>query len=263
MQILLGAKETLIKIDEHENIQHIIKFISNKFASKVLLHSQILIPYANDDHHKRLFLLKWFYSIYCRGLPEAIPALKDSLINRVEKPIRVMVSLSKKEKVFSIQLKDINDERLRIEISPSNLHLLFDIQKMFNGQIIATQYTPLCITVKTDTKEAKLLIKEFIKRTEVSNYSIKMIYDKNTLEKLFKPKPRNNDLQDAYAILNIDQNLSIKNIKKHYLSLAKQYHPDTIEQSDQCQINFYTQKFQMISNAFDTIKKDRYENKVI
>ena len=63
--------------------------------------------------------------------------------------------------------------------------------------------------------------------------------------------------KNPYEILHAHHNESFASIRKKYLRLAKQYHPDSTRDSNDC-----TAKFQEIQEAYETIKATKKEQNV-
>jgi DnaJ like chaperone protein len=57
--------------------------------------------------------------------------------------------------------------------------------------------------------------------------------------------------------LNITRSSSIENIKKSYRHLSKQYHPDRVSHLGDEFVKLATDKFQIINNAYEEIKKEK------
>ena len=93
MQILLGANETIIKINSLSlKIDQIQSFIAQHFSQKQIKSNSIFIPAHNQDCHKRVFLLKWCYSIYSKKTNILLPQLKEQLVKRHKKSIRIILT---------------------------------------------------------------------------------------------------------------------------------------------------------------------------
>jgi len=70
---------------------------------------------------------------------------------------------------------------------------------------------------------------------------------------------KNFSLKECYMILNCQPSDSMKIIKKNYLKLVSEYHPDTIQSKGlpNSFIEFATEQMQKINYAYDVIKKNR------
>ena len=76
---------------------------------------------------------------------------------------------------------------------------------------------------------------------------------------MWKQNQANNkatSLQDAYKILNSEENQDFKTIKKNYRDLVKQYHPDIVtgRGANQSTIDDANRKLQEINEAYEVIK---------
>ena len=65
------------------------------------------------------------------------------------------------------------------------------------------------------------------------------------------------DNDKHYKILNITRNSSIGDIKKSYRHLSKQYHPDRVSHLGDEFAKLASDKFQIINNAYEEIKKEK------
>jgi len=63
---------------------------------------------------------------------------------------------------------------------------------------------------------------------------------------------------DPYAVLGIQRGISSSEVKRAYLNLAKQWHPDMVSPENAAQSSA---KFQLISEAYDAIKRTLDEKK--
>jgi len=61
----------------------------------------------------------------------------------------------------------------------------------------------------------------------------------------------------AYGILGIHRTASVIDIKKAYRTLAAKYHPDKVSYLGEELKKVANDKFQQISHAYDTIRKER------
>ena len=61
-------------------------------------------------------------------------------------------------------------------------------------------------------------------------------------------RPFTSFAKDHYKVLGVSANASKDEIKKAYLGLAKQYHPDTVSGNEE--------KFKEIANAYETLNNE-------
>ncbi|MEL0262861.1 MAG: DnaJ domain-containing protein, partial [Flavobacteriaceae bacterium] len=61
----------------------------------------------------------------------------------------------------------------------------------------------------------------------------------------------------AYKILEIDPSASEADIKKAYRTMVKKYHPDRLQTKDPALVKGAQEKFRLVQEAYETIKKER------
>src|SRR5699024_3515177 len=62
---------------------------------------------------------------------------------------------------------------------------------------------------------------------------------------------------DAYKILEIDQNASENEIKKAYRKMVKKYHPDKLVDMDEAYKKGAREKFNKVQEAYDKIRREK------
>lgn len=76
--------------------------------------------------------------------------------------------------------------------------------------------------------------------------------DYNTIEAIYFKST-----DSAYTILQIDKSATDSEVKKAYRKMAIRYHPDKVHSLGEDAKRSANEKFQAISNAYETIKKER------
>ena len=248
MQILLGASETVVKIrSKTVSIEYIQHFINNHFDNKILGTDTILIPESTKNPHKRVFLLKWLYTLYAKRTNNHIPKLKELLLNRQHKPIRIYLAQKIEYKITYL----IKENIIKLEISPKNIQIQKQIANYFS-----INYQNLSIELNNNNK---ILLKKFLNPTTILNFTYQHIYDKEKVETLLSNEEQQKDsmqakISQAYKIFGIHK-INKNILRKKYKKLAKKYHPDRVATHNMETINFYTKKFQDIVNAYELLLK--------
>ena len=79
--------------------------------------------------------------------------------------------------------------------------------------------------------------------------------EKRTVGSMFV---QDDSIKMAYSILGVQRTASIIDIKKAYRGLAAKYHPDKVAYLGEEMRKVANDKFQQLSRAYDTIKKERH-----
>ena len=72
-----------------------------------------------------------------------------------------------------------------------------------------------------------------------------------------KTRPSVTELRKAYELIGVAENATMDEIKKAYRKLAKIHHPDKVSHLGEEHQNIAKEKFQIIVDAYDTIKEKR------
>lgn len=248
MQILLGAHETIVKINSVSiKIDYIQNFIDTHFTNRVIKNNYILIPSSKENSLQRSFLLKWLYALYTKKTNTFIPKLKETLLNRQEKPIKILLA---KKTIYSIKYVLINNETISITVLPQNKDIAFILNNYFSKMKAQSFSTHLNVKINTN-KEKELLNKLIHSKQHISIPHLHLY--KDDLLNFIKQKDVvevDYSIQKARIILGSNTQDDTKSIKKRYKKLAMIYHPDRAHSQDKKTLLLYTEKFQNIIQAY-------------
>ena len=253
MQILMGAHSTIVSINESKvHTKNLIHFIQTNLTSYTQYKTSIVLNHSPKEHYQRVFLLKWLYTLHTKVTKKSVPNLKELLVKRVDKPIKIEFK-NRIEKQLCVNVTITKEGAIQLSLNRNDFYLSKDFELIIKKQLdifcIKEKYIEIEIDENSNSK-----IKKMFSYESAKEHNIFFIYeDKNALDKLLNPKPIIDDFQNALMLLNSEKNDSIKSIKAQYKKLLKFYHPDNVfEQTSEKE---YTQKFQNIQNAFTIIKE--------
>ncbi len=250
MQILLGANETVIKINSKSiKIDYIQHFINTHFSNVTINNNMIFIPKEEVYSYHRTFLLKWFYSFYVKKTKNNIPKLKSLLIERQHKAIRIEL---KERILYKIFYLPVDKEKINITIMPPNSMLAFKIKTFLNNEITILHN---CMQYDVTTDEQREVFKKLLQCDDLVDISYRHLYDKVAMKTFLNKEKQTTDdyIEEACLIFGITPDDNKKTIKKRYKQLAKIYHPDKANPKDNEKVVLYTQKFQNILQAYEML----------
>ena len=86
----MGVNETIIRINNRQvYTQNLVDFMQTQFSLYAQQQKSIIILYHRNEYHKRIYLMKWLYSMYVKISNINLPNMKQLLIDRIEKPIKI------------------------------------------------------------------------------------------------------------------------------------------------------------------------------
>lgn len=258
MQILLGAHETIVRVNSHSmKIDYIQHYIHKYFNDAVASEKSLYIPASNKSNHYRTFLLKWLYALYAKKSRNDFFELRETLLRRECKAIKITfahIHSSVRHKI----LWNISDvENLTLKVEPYNPDILNDIEAYFKTSLHVKQNQ---YTLYIDSLEQKQRLKRLLNYSQNLGQECRHVFDKQQMDAfletiLKKEKPKMSPLQKAHIILGALPGDDVKIIKQRYKKLAKRYHPDRVSIKDDESVALYTQKFQNILQAYEILLK--------
>lgn len=252
MQILMGAHITLIKINEPEvQTKNLLYFIQTSFKSYVRNEKQITINYKEQEYYKRVFLIKWLYNIHAKVTKQDIPKMKELLVNRIEKPIKIEFKNALKKQI-NVNVEIMENNFLRFNLNLFDEYFINELKSIAGKYVAYIDYDARSIIVDISTNNSKYNTKELLLNEKNLFYTFS---DKKEIFKSLEVSQIENKLDNYFILLNSTQGDSMKIIKKRYKKLRKKYHPDNVFHQKDDMTEEYTKKFQLLQNAYNAVKE--------
>ena len=256
MQILLGAHETVIRIHSKSiRIDYIQDFINTHFADRTINGRSVFIPKSDKNSYHRTFLLKWLYSLHLKRTKIEIPKLLESLIQRQDKAIKILLS---EDIVHRISWTTIDSQRVNFKIEPANQKIALTLKTYLNTKLEISS-THFSVTLKN--RAEKQLLKQLLNSKSLIDVAHLHIYNSKKMDDFLEYKEESQSIKEsrvcpinsAHMILGSLHSDDAWTLKKRYKKLAMKYHPDRVDIKDDKTVMLYTQKFQNILQAYEIL----------
>lgn len=257
MQILMPPNCTLISIDESKiHTHHLFSFIKSQFSSHRIDNNALYLDYSSENHFKHLFLIKWIYSIHKKVNRWDSIKLREVLINRIDKPIKIVTK--QPINVKSVILIDMIAERcIRLRLQQKNYAVFWEIQSLFRHAIEMISYPNHWIDVRIGDAMTKTLLINLIENQRTGHTDVIINHTLGDISKFFGEKEEEICVFDAFKYLKSAPNEPMDIIKKRYKKLLVQYHPDNVFQEGSEKVNEYTEIFKNLQISFDIVQSCR------
>ena len=254
MQILLGARETVIKFySKSISTEYIQHFISTHFKERKIQKNSIYIPQSKEESYHRIFLLKWLYTLYKRQKKNDISTFKALLVQRQSMPIKIILPHTIIHKIIYSLL---DNSTIKVQIQPSNHTIAL---KMKESLGVKFSFYASYFTFELHTMKEKKRLQEFLSSKTLINIAHQHIYNQKEINMLLQENNKNEEensyIQQAHLILGSHPDDDAQTLKKRYKQLAKEFHPDKITAKDTTLVKYYTQKFQHILGAYELLSQ--------
>ena len=255
MQILMGTACTVITIDNSKfNSSHFLSFITTQFASHNVSNDSIMLHYTFENHHKHLFLLKWITALYAKAHQYKMPNIKEVLINRIEKPIKIIAKNTMKP-LNTVCISKLKNHCIRFTCKQKNRQLLLAFHVFFKKAIQKISYWDYYFDVDIQDEEIKKRVWDLIHATSFQQMELLFQYDAKVKALLQKKKQADQKYIRALQHLNSRADEDFLIIKKRYKQLLVRYHPDNVYQEGTKKVDEYTQIFKTLQHSFDVVKE--------
>jgi len=172
--------------------------------------------------------------------------------------VRIEVPYRESENV-DVKLYAYGPDRVKLTFLTANAWVMRYLKQQLSSLLLSSTSTALYIDVTTS--QAKARLEKTLNRREVLHFMINYHYDDAFMSKLYgnyRGWGHGNDAIDKmiryHAIFEIPMGSSPEDLKKRYRTLAKRYHPDRVQTKNPKIINKYTEKFQLLQEAYGALQ---------
>ncbi len=186
-----------------------------------------------------------------------------SMLKYGTQPIKIQLHKLQEPEYVKVNLYAYNKDTILISLDQPNSWVL----SYFHSQleVYVERGTDVSLVIDVSDYKAKARFERALNKRHILHYDIQYTYDNRFMSKLYsdfahfsfgdlcKVQEENNNT-NLYTILECPVGASQDALKKSYKKLAKVYHPDKIIHESPNMINHYTQKFQLLQEAYTALK---------
>lgn len=237
------------------------EFFDHHIDNTLFLDNGVLVLNNEQRSDKKGEFLDALSEEYTKANDLSSPFYRRSLRKCRSAAIRIEVPYKEEEEV-GVEVYAYNPTRVKLAFDEPNRWLMRFLSQQLSPFVLSSSSSMIYIDVTT--QKAKSRLEKVLNRKEVLHYKITYRYDEYFMSRLYGQYQgwgQSNDAVDRliryYAIFELPVGSTPKNpqdLKKRYLQLAKRYHPDRIQSDNPEVINTYTQKFQLLQEAYDALK---------
>ncbi len=247
--------------------EYIKNYISKNFKFFIHLRDSILVFPKSEDKTKRQFFMSCLLNNLNKNKNEKI-----SIEFNPNVPFFVEFANSKEGSLTPKVIVKCHKDSVFFRFSDETRRVVEFLRTTLFGMKIDVDYHEKVAKVKVKSKEEYAVIRKVLaKKVRFNDFlQVKFAYNEEELVRLNShtktSKKRfyadyfaDNSEANYLAELNSRYGDSFETIRQRYLELIKIYHPDRVYGKDEETVRRYTAKFRRVQNAFEQIKKIRYE----
>ncbi|ANV97987.1 hypothetical protein BBW65_03865 [Helicobacter enhydrae] len=243
----IGIYPKYIQIQICEDNMFLNKILENakRYFSHTHKLSNTLLILDDKRKVKKEYFLNWVYHLQeCKSEIRVVDLFKFSLL-----PIRIKILRQNSiAHCIRIPVEVLSPSRIRLKIPAKDLRVKRAILGLFQRFIcdITEDEVLLNSNAKGFWEEFMILIQERIVGNLLLSFDFKRRQKHLTRQELH--------LESEYLLLDSQIGDDFEAVRKRYIRLVRQYHPDNVFGENADLVQCYQQKFLLIRNAFETIR---------
>ncbi len=234
------------------------EFFEHHLHNTLFLDNGVLVLNNEGSLAQKEEFLETLSDEYTKANDLSSPFYRRSLKRCKSAAVRIELPYRQEEKI-DIDLYAFGPNRVKFTFSSPSTWVMRYLKQQLSSLVLNATSTNIYIDVSTP--QAKARLERTLNRREVLHYSINYRYDDEFMSRLYgqyRGWGFNNDTIDKmiryHAIFEIPLGTKATDLKKRYRELAKRYHPDRVQGKTPEIINQYTQKFQLLQEAYDALR---------
>jgi len=267
MQISFSHEMLAVTIeDDAGTFYHLQNTIERNFSKRIGKKDKTIVFKQDDENVQRRYFLKLIDKIYRRKNDLFDESTSKSIKKALDKTIKIThLKSNQLQQQLKITMKIEDNYAVIFNIGSKNSVLVSYLRNYFRNHLLKYRLKNHTVTLYPHSENTAKLLEKLLNQKEIVGCYVDFSYNinefltyKNTLTKKMERRKKFNALfsllEEFYEVLECRADDTFETIRKNYLKLVKQYHPDTITHSNPSLASHYSDKFQTIQHAYEMIK---------
>ncbi len=264
MEIVLRNNLILVTTDfDTLNTQWMRDFLSNHSRGMLFLEKAVLVFRNETLSEAREEFIKELSQFHAAKHDFSHEFFLRSMLKFGNQPIRVELNRDEEPQNVKVNLYAYNSDTVLISLDYPNSWVLSYLRSQL--EVYVERGTDTSLVLDVSDYGAKARLEKALNKRHVLHYQISYSYNERFISKLYSDFANfsfgtlcrdEDDVQKNhfYTVLQCPIGASQDALKDSYKRLAKAYHPDKILQEAPHMIKHYTQKFQLLQEAYSALR---------
>ena len=185
-----------------------------------------------------------------------------SMLRYGTQPIKIELDRLQEPEVVEVHLYAYDKETVLISLNSPNSWVLNYMRSQL--EVYIERGTDISLVVDVADMKAKARLERALNKRHILHYQIQYTYNNHFMSKLYSDfanfsfgdlaKEEDDTNTMFYTVLECPVGASQDALKKSYKKLTKVYHPDKIIHESPHMVEHYTQKFQLLQEAYTALR---------
>ncbi len=267
MQISFSPEMLAITLeDDASTFYHLQNIIEKNFSKRIGRKNKTILFKEEDEEVQRRYFLKLVDKIYRRKNRLFCEKTSRKIKKAMDKTIKIThLKSNQLQQRLDIKIKIEDNYTVVFDIGSKNSVLVSYLRNYFKNHLIKYRLKNHTVTLYSHSSKTAKLLGKLLNQKEIVGCYVDFDCDadeflayKDSLTKKLDRRKKFNTLfsllEEFYEVLECKADDNFDTIRKNYLKLVKQYHPDTISHTNPSLTSYYSDKFQVIQQAYEMIK---------
>jgi len=185
-----------------------------------------------------------------------------SMLKFGTQPIKIELHKLQDAEVVKVNLYAYDKDTVLISLSSANSWVINYLKSQL--EVYIERGTDMSLVVDVSDFKAKSRLERALNKRHILHYQIQYTYDNHFMSKLYSDfanfsfgdlsKKESDENTHFYTVLECPIGASQDALKRSYKKLTKVYHPDKIIHEAPHMVAHYTQKFQLLQEAYSALR---------
>lgn len=186
-----------------------------------------------------------------------------SMLKFGTQPIRIELDKLEEPEIVKVNLYAYDKNTVLITLNSPNSWVVNYLRSQLD--LYVERGTDISLVVDVSDFSSKARLERALNKRHILHYQIQYSYDNHFMSKLYSDftkysfkdyfeEDEEDETTQFYTVLECPIGASQDTLKKNYKKLAKVYHPDKITHEAPHMIKHYTQKFQLLQEAYEALR---------
>ena len=264
MKIVLRNNLILITTDfETLNVPWMQDFLNHHTRGMLFLPKAVLVFRNESLSDVRKDFIKQLSEFHASKHDFSHEFFLRSMLKYGNQPIRIELEEMEEPETVKVKLYAYDRDTVLISLDQPNPWVVNYLRSQL--EVYVERGTDISLVVDVSEYKAKSRLERALNKRHILHYQIQYTYDNHFMSKLYADfsnfsfgdlckNEENDENVHFYTILECPVGASQDALKKSYKKLTKVYHPDKVFHEAPNMVEHYTQKFQLLQEAYTALR---------
>jgi hypothetical protein len=239
-------------------------FLTGETGQMLYLPRALLLLHANRNLERKEAFFRALCDHYAKSHELNGDFFLRALMRSLERPVKIELDGLVEPQTVTVELYAHDSQTVTASLYAPNRWVLGHLQAQLAPYVRECSETQL--TLDLSDMKAKARLERALNKRHLLHYSIQYRYDSRFMERLYadyadfyfedeeEQQRQIEAMMHYYTVLECPVGASQDALRKSYKKLVKVYHPDRVHCEDAATVNHYTQKFQLLQEAYSALR---------